>query len=223
VPSDLYKVAVRTHGWGGEPPADDAEAQRRILDAAQRCIDEDGASIGIAEVARSLGVTRPTVYRYYPSTEDLLIAVVVDSTSGFMDRVYERFPAGDGSPAQVVTEAVARVLAQLPRERYLWVMLTSGRASLFSRGVTSPMSLNFGREIVHRLPVAWTEYGIGPADLDELTEHVVRTIQSFMLDPGTPARTGAELRRYLEHWLAPGVRELTARAGATALSPAAQP
>ena len=195
---------MRTHGWGGVPPADDAEAQRRILTAAQQCIDELGASIGITEVARSLGVTRPTVYRYYPSTEDLLIAVVVDSTSGFMERVYDHFPADAAAPERAVTEAVARVLAQLPHERYLWVMLTSGRASLFSRGVTSPMSLNFGREIVQRLPVNWAEHGVDEADLAELTEHVVRTIQSFMLDPGT--RSEEQLRAYLDRWLAPGVR-----------------
>ena len=207
-----YKVAVRTHGWGGEPPADDAQAQRRILDAARRCIDELGASTGIAEVARSLGVTRPTVYRYYPSTEDLLIAVVVDSTSGFMDRVYAHFPVDATEPEQVVTEAVARVLAQLPHERYLWVMLTSGRASLFARGVTSPMSLNFGREIVERMPVDWPSYGLGAAELSELTEHVVRTVQSFMLDPGSPPRTDEALRSYLGRWLAPGVHRLIARA-----------
>ena len=203
---------MRTHGWGGVPPSDDAEAQRRILAAAQSCIDELGASIGITEVARSLGVTRPTVYRYYPSTEDLLIAVVVDSTSGFMDRVYDHFPADAAAPERAVTEAVARVLAQLPYERYLWVMLTSGRASLFSRGVTSPMSLNFGREIVQRLPVDWDEYGVDEKGLAELTEHVVRTIQSFMLDPG--ARSDDQLRAYRDRWLAPGVRRLVEQAQA---------
>jgi hypothetical protein len=100
-------------------------------------------------------------------------------------------------------------------------MLTSGRASLFSRGVTSPMSLNFGREIVERMPIDWERYGVGDAALAELIEHVVRTIQSFMLDPGSPPRSDAELRANLEHWLAPGVRQLTARPGAV-VSPAAR-
>src|SRR5208282_5099353 len=61
---------VRTHGWAGRPPADDDEAVQRILAAAKLCIDRDGAESGIAEVARELGVTRQTVYRYFPSTED---------------------------------------------------------------------------------------------------------------------------------------------------------
>jgi AcrR family transcriptional regulator len=151
---------VRTHGWGGEPPRDDAEAKRRILDATRECIDKLGASVGIADVARSLGVTRPTIYRYYPGSEALLVAMVADSMSGFLDRVYARFPKNIDSPAQVVTEAVARVLGQLPRERYLWVMLTSGRASLFARGATSDVSLNFARGIVRRMPVDWASYGV---------------------------------------------------------------
>ncbi len=199
---------VRTHGWGGDPPGDDAEAKRRILDATRECIDAQGAPVGIADVARSLGVTRPTVYRYYASTEDLLIAMVADSMSGFLDRVYARFPLKRGAPEQVVTEAVARVLGQLPRERYLWVMLTSGRASLFARGATSEVSMDFARGIVRRMPVEWSRYDVTDEQLAEFTEQVVRTIQSFMLDPGSPPRTDAQLRAYLDRWLAPGVRAM---------------
>ncbi len=204
-------MSVRTHGWGGEPPQDDADARRRILDATRECIDTLGASVGIADVARSLGVTRPTVYRYYAGTEELLIAMVADSMSGFLDRVYAKFPATADSPEQIVTEAVARVLGQLPRERYLWVMLTSGRASLFARGATSEVSLNFARGIVRRMPIDWSRYGVSDEQLAEFTEQVVRTIQSFMLDPGSPPRKDAQLRAYLDRWLAPGVRQMTAR------------
>ena len=202
---------MRTHGWGGEPPRDEAEAKRRILDATRACIDTSGAAVSIADVARSLGVTRPTVYRYYAGTEELLLAMVTDSMSGFLDRVYAKFPAATDSPAQVVTEAVARVLDQLPRERYLWVMLTSGRASLFARGATSEVSLSFARGIVRRMPVEWPRYGVTDEQLAELTEQVVRTIQSFMLDPGSPPRRDAELRAYLDRWLAPGVRAMADR------------
>lgn len=199
---------MRTHGWGGEPPRDDADARRRILDATRECIDEIGASVGIADVARKLGVTRPTVYRYYGSSEELLVAMVADSMSGFLDRVYARFPAGNGSPEHIVTEAVARVLGQLPRERYLWAMLTSGRASLFARGATSEVSLNFARGIVRRMPIDWARYDVSDEQLAEFTEQVVRTIQSFMLDPGSPPRKEQQLRAYLDRWLAPGVREM---------------
>ena len=63
---------MRTHGWGGATPASDDEAIERILDAASDAIDERGADIRIADVARTLGVSRQTVNsiengRYLPS------------------------------------------------------------------------------------------------------------------------------------------------------------
>jgi AcrR family transcriptional regulator len=78
---------VRTHGWSGSAPATDEEAITRILDAAGQAIDERGADVSIADVARTLGVTRQTVYRYFPSTDALLVAAAVHAASGFQDRL----------------------------------------------------------------------------------------------------------------------------------------
>ena len=49
---------MRTHGWSGAAPASDEEAISRILDAASKAIDARGADFSIADVARTLGVTR---------------------------------------------------------------------------------------------------------------------------------------------------------------------
>ena len=65
---------MRTHGWGGHPPIDDDEAVARILAATRAVIDAKGAATSLTDVARHLGVTRQTVYRYFPSTVDLLAA-----------------------------------------------------------------------------------------------------------------------------------------------------
>lgn len=203
---------MRTHGWGGTPPASDDEARRRILDATLACLDEEGASVGIADVARRLEVTRPTVYRYYSGTEALMLAAVVDTTQGLMDRVWDGFPSLP-APDQIVVEAVARMLEQLPEERYLWLMLTGGKARLFARGVSSPMSMRLGESIVARMPVDWSAMGVDDAAVDELTELIMRVIQSFMLDPGSPRRSPDEMRAYLGRWLAPSVRSACAPSG----------
>ena len=39
------------------------------MDATTALIDESRAEIGIADVARKLGVIRQTVYRYFPITD----------------------------------------------------------------------------------------------------------------------------------------------------------
>ncbi len=67
--------------------------------------------------------------------------------------------------------------------------------------VTSDIALRFGRDMVERLDVDWAAAGYGDADLDELAEHLLRIIQSFVIDPGRPPRRGDELRAYLSRWV----------------------
>ena len=69
---------MRAHGWGGSPPAGDEEAVARIKEATHRCVREPGGAIAIAHVAARLGGSRQTVYRYFPSTDALLIAAALD-------------------------------------------------------------------------------------------------------------------------------------------------
>ncbi len=42
--------------------------------------------------------------------------------------------------------------------------------------------------------VDWAGIGFADDDLDELAEHLLRIIQSFVIDPGRPPKTGAKLR-----------------------------
>ena len=56
-------------GWAGTPPADDAEARKRIIDAALRLVDRRGAAqTTVSDIADALGITRRTVYRYFAGT-----------------------------------------------------------------------------------------------------------------------------------------------------------
>lgn len=57
-----------------------------------------------------------------------------------------------------------------------------------------------------RFDVDWADAGYADDDLDELAEHLLRVIQSFVTDPGRPTRTDAELRRYLRRWVAPALQ-----------------
>ncbi len=44
--------------------------------AASRCVDRLGdGGFSLSEVALELGISRPTVYRYFPSTDELFSAV----------------------------------------------------------------------------------------------------------------------------------------------------
>ncbi|MGB0969841.1 MAG: TetR/AcrR family transcriptional regulator [Mycobacterium sp.] len=195
---------MRTHGWSGAAPASDEEATARILDAAGKAIEDSGDDFTISDVARSLGVTRQTVYRYFSSTETLLVAAAVHAVDGFLDRLTVQL-AGIHDPADAVVEAVATALEWLPREKYIGLLLAPG-GTKYVESVTSDVALRFGRDMVHRLDVDWAAAGYRDADLHELAEHLLRLIQSFVIDPGRPPRTGDQLRTYLRRWVGNALR-----------------
>ena len=190
---------MRTHGWSGSAPSSDEEAVARILEAAGRAIEERGADFSISDVARTVGVTRQTVYRYFSSTEALLVAGAVHAVDGFLDRLTAHM-TGITEPAEAVTEAVATALEWLPREKYIGMIMVPG-GSAHVQSVTSDLALRFGRDMVNRLDVDWAAAGYDDAALDQLAEHLLRIIQSFVLDPGRPPRRGNELRSYLSRWV----------------------
>ena len=191
---------MRTHGWSGSAPATDEEAVARILAAANKAIDARGADLSIADVARTLGVTRQTVYRYFPSTDALLQAAAMAAATGFLDRMAAHL-AGITDPADAVTEGIATAVEALPHDKHMGLLLGPERVSAFSAEVTSDVALAFAGSLLRRFDVDWAAHGFTDSELDELAEHLLRIVQSFMVDPGRPPRHGDELRRYLRRWV----------------------
>ena len=176
---------MRTHGWSGSTPASDDEAIARILDAAGKAIDAKGADFSIADVARTLGVTRQTVYRYFPSTDALLVAAAVHAADDFQNRL-ETHLRGITDPVEAVTEAIATALEWLPKDKHLGLLIVPGRPNPHIESVTGDVALHFGHSMVRRFDVDWAGLGLRDDDLDELAEHLLRIIQSFVIDPGRP-------------------------------------
>ncbi|MET0698485.1 MAG: TetR/AcrR family transcriptional regulator [Mycobacterium sp.] len=195
---------MRTHGWSGSAPATDDEAVARILTAAGQAIDERGADISIADVARTLGVTRQTVYRYFPSTDALLVAAAVHAAGDFLDRLAAHLH-GITDPVDAVTEAIATALEWLPKDKHIGLLIEPGQATAHTESVTSEVALQFANAVLRRFDVDWGAAGFGDDDLNELAEHLLRIIQSFVIDPGRPPRTDADLRRYLRRWVGAAV------------------
>jgi AcrR family transcriptional regulator len=196
---------VRTHGWSGSAPATDDEAVARILDAASKAVDERGADVSIADVARTLGVTRQTVYRYFASTEALLVAAAVHAADDFLERLADHL-RGLTDPVDAVTEAIAAALEWLPKDKHIGLLIAPGRADEHTASVTSDVALRFANAMLRRFDVDWAGRGFSDAELDGLAEHLLRIIQSFVIDPGRPPRRGEELREYLRRWVGSAVR-----------------
>jgi AcrR family transcriptional regulator len=196
---------VRTHGWSGSAPATDDEAVARILAAAGNAIDERGADVGIADVARALGVTRQTVYRYFPSTDALLVAAATHAATDFLERVAAHMQ-GITDPVEATAEAIATALEWLPKDKVIGLLVVPGQANAHIESVTSEVALQFANALLRRFDVDWAALGFTDSELDELAEHLLRIIQSFVLDPGRPPRSGADQRAYLRRWVGGAVR-----------------
>jgi AcrR family transcriptional regulator len=193
---------MRTHGWRGDPPRDDAEARARIIAAARRCIDRYGPKARLADVATELGVTRQTVYTYYAGTEDLFVATAQAAAEDFLDRLSAHV-ATLAAPAEILAEAMTYTLLRLPDDPYLSILLASGHTTTFTQGITSSTAQAFGRAILNRFPIDWAHLGYTHTDLDDLAELMLRLLLSFIIDPGQPPRTTEQLRAYFQRWFVP--------------------
>ena len=191
---------MRTRGWQGDLPSDEAEARARILDAARRCVDRYGPiKTTLADVAAEVGVTRQTVYRHFPSVSDMLTAVAESGVEDFLGRMHADL-SSVSTPTEAVTETIIYCLRALPAEPYLGLLLRAGQTELFTREATSSKAVALGAAMLRRFPIGWDERGFTAADVQRLAEVVMRMLLSFLQYPTQPPRTDDELRQLITVW-----------------------
>ncbi len=195
---------MRSRGWAGSTPSSDEEAIARILTAVDEQVAEHGSEIRLADVARRLGVTRQTVYRYFPNAEALLIASSMRAVNGFIDQVAERV-GGIGDPVTAVVESVSFGVENLSGDPQLENLLTGRGDGEALVSLTSDTAIAFCLSVFHRLDVDWTLHGYDATALEELAEMTLRTVQSLLTDPGRVPRSGRALRRFVSRWLGPAI------------------
>ena len=66
--------------------ADAERNRRRLLDAATAIFCERGLEVSVAEIAERAGVGRGTLFRNFPSKEDLIAAIVVERVRESVER-----------------------------------------------------------------------------------------------------------------------------------------
>jgi AcrR family transcriptional regulator len=195
------------HGWRGNPPGTEDEARRRIVEAATACLDRAGlAKTSLSDVAAEAGVTRQTVYRYFPSLNDILRAVALAGVEEFAGRM-ERHLASFGSATEVAVESVVFAVRTLPGERHLGLLLQAGEADFFTVGVISPLAFSYGARILRNVPVDWAAAGVTTDDdLQGLAEILMRLFLSFLQYPSTPPLTDDGIRALVRRWIGPALR-----------------
>ena len=189
--------------WAGRPPADDAEATQRIRDAARRCIDRSGVNVRIAEVARELGVSRPTIYRHYASGQAVLLAVALESIEPLRARVASMEVDLRATPAEVVAEVGCLLFEWLSRDSQLR-QLTRFGAGGATDDVTSSAALLLTCGLIERAGSGF-EVPSHADHLDEVAELVTRLVHSMIERPALLDHRTGEQRETLRRWITAAV------------------
>jgi AcrR family transcriptional regulator len=192
---------ARRSSWAGTPPADEAEARRRIMDAAVRCVQRFGVDkTSIADIAQDAGVTRPTVYSYFGGRERVLHAAMLHAARDLSERLAEHVRRCR-EPRQQIVENLLFCLREFGRYPSLALLLGPGAADLNATSTISPQ----GMEIARR--------GLAPtleicAELRDQEEEIAEVLVRFFLSLLTlrgPTRNEEQLRAFLQRRLVPCV------------------
>ncbi|SCF06096.1 TetR/AcrR family transcriptional regulator [Micromonospora chokoriensis] len=105
--------------------ADALRNHERVVVAARELFAERGLDVTVPEVAARAGVGRATVYRSYPSKDDLVLAVAQESFRALRARTLAALAADDAYRA--LRDYVPDLLEHLARDRGLAAVFFEGR------------------------------------------------------------------------------------------------
>jgi AcrR family transcriptional regulator len=195
--------------------------QALVLNAAKACYLRLGvAKTTAADIAAEAGISRATLYRRFPSHEDIFISVLArDSLE--MVQVCEARLQGIDDPAEHIVEGMLYVLDEIPR-RPLHAHLFRDEASPWVINQTMPA------EKLHNICVAMLgdmpglrllPDGQSRREIDYLAEWILRALISYAMVPSHRARNRDEMRQFLHAMLDPTIKAILGSQPAAAKKP----
>lgn len=172
--------------------ADRPDLGERILQAARRLVLQSGARrLSLTEVATVAGVSRPSVYRYYQSKEELLDALGKHEYQRFNSTMREAVSDLSGSERlDAAIDVVASFLQEQPPRRL--VDLEPGFVNDQMMQVL-PMVTEALVTVLERCVAEGFDHAAAPADL---AAAIARTALSHYMFPDADA-DGATVRRQI--------------------------
>jgi AcrR family transcriptional regulator len=121
-------------------PTSTDDARERILAAAERCIDRHGIrKTTMDDVANEVGLSRPSVYRYFADRDDLLIELITRHARALLVRARKSISRQISLPDQIV-ETVLYTAEHARRDPLTRHILDPDGTSLGKRMVASGVS-----------------------------------------------------------------------------------
>jgi AcrR family transcriptional regulator len=177
-----------------------------ILRAARQCYLRDGiASTGMREVAIAAGVARSTLYRYFPSRDDVLVATIkqeMEEANKHISKHLEKF----SEPAEIIVEGLIMAIRDIPGRPLLNAVFISDEDAMARRIIwNSDIIVSFGEELMDSVVQPAQEAGLLQADVqpEVLVEWVYRVLLSFLTLPSNWVKSDDQLRTTLHALLIP--------------------
>jgi AcrR family transcriptional regulator len=121
-----------------------AARRDRVIESAMELANEGGyEAVQMREVAARADVALGTLYRYFSSKDQLLVAAMAHWTRQLQERLAERPPPGE-TPADRVVEVLLRASRSLERAPELTAAVVTALSSMTT---DDPEALEFAREV----------------------------------------------------------------------------
>lgn len=190
--------------WGSDTAlVDDDEARRRLVAAAGRCLLARGVvRLTVDEVAREAAVVRSTVYRYFGSRDELILAVLLERIDAAMRRVIDMLEHPDDA-GRSISDMLMYFNGLVPGNPFNEELFApDSRWIVTSIEVQSELVVDAYHEHLHPLLARWQAAGQLRADLDlRETSRWLNTVGLLLLSPPWTQRTDAAKREFLDHYV----------------------
>ena len=180
-------------------------SQQIIASAKQRYLADGISNTGMKDVSQTACVARSTLYRYFASKDELLIAVIKQELIDLADAIMitlERFD----TPADTLVEGLIISLQEIPKNPLLNAVLASDEDVKARRVIWESDAL---RDLVNHMlenfirPAVELEILQDHARPEVMTEWIYRILISYLTLPSHFIKTEQELRTTLHSLLMP--------------------
>jgi TetR/AcrR family transcriptional regulator len=177
-----------------------------IVSAARQCyLDEGISKTGMREVARAADVARSTLYRYFPSRDDVLVAVISQEMDAANIAIQKELAAYT-EPADIIVEGLILAIREIPQRPLLRAVFASDEDARARRTIwSSQVIVGFGEELMESVIQPALDAKLLQENVQPhiLIEWVYRILLSFLTLPSNWIENDEQLRATLHALLVP--------------------
>lgn len=158
------------------------------------------------DIGRTAGVSRATVYRYFPSREAVMSGVIIRAAERYLDRISPRI-AAHADLGSALVDFVEYTVEAARREEIIGLLFGSDE-ELAGVGLAAGTSTSLFEIVTEFLRPIFTRHWscVEPGvSVDDAAEWVVRTILSLLTVRGPRERSRDGLRAFLSRFLLPAI------------------